>query len=144
MGFRIEKEKLTKKNIAILAIVLVLFLTSIIVLFNISKNSKNNYTASNDISKELVSDKTYKSLKISDIEIESNSSITHLMANIYNDSDTDFKACMVKFNFLTQDNTSLGTIATYLSDIKAKGYIRIDTVIDKKYRTAYTFKVEEN
>ena len=64
------------------------------------------------------------------------------MANVYNHGEA-FEDRMVNIVFLDQNGKELGKAPTYISAIEKGGAIRIDTVIDKKYAKAYTFKVEE-
>ncbi len=94
------------------------------------------------ISKELEKDKKFLDLTLEDIELAEEEELTHLMANVYNHGEA-FEDRMVNIVFLDQNGKELGKAPTYISAIEKGGAIRIDTVIDKKYAKAYTFKVEE-
>ena len=98
--------------------------------------------AEESVSEELLKNKTFQGLELRDIEIESTSSLTHLMANITNTVDTEFPAGMVDIVFLDSSNKEMGRVPTYIDAVAPKGEIRIDTVIDKNYKNAHTFKVE--
>ena len=98
--------------------------------------------AEENVSKELLKNKTFKGLELRDIEVESTSSLTHLMANITNTTDVEFPAGMVDIVFLDSSNKEMGRVPTYIDTVAPKGEIRIDTVIDKNYKNAHTFKVE--
>ena len=93
------------------------------------------------ISGELKKDKQFLDLTLKDIDIEEGEDITHLMANVYNHGET-FKDQMVNIVFLDKSGKELGKAPTYISEIEKDGALRIDTVIDKKYAKAYTFKIE--
>lgn len=93
------------------------------------------------ISNELKKDKKFLDLTLEDIDIEEGENIVHLMANVYNHGEA-FTDRMVDIVFLDKEGKELGRTPTYISEIEKDGAIRIDTVIDKKYAKAYTFKVE--
>lgn len=93
------------------------------------------------ISSELKKDKKFLDLSLQDIEIEEGENIVHLMANVYNHGEA-FADRMVDIVFLDKDGKEMGKAPTYISEIAKDGEIRIDTVIDRKYTKAYTFKIE--
>lgn len=92
------------------------------------------------ISSELKKDKKFLDLTLQDIDIEEGENIVHLMANIYNHGEA-FQDRMVDIVFLDQQGHELGKTPTYISSIEKDGAVRIDTVIDRSYAKAYTFKV---
>ncbi len=110
--------------------------------FNKGKEKPKTEVADENISQELLKEKKFQGLELKDIDVESTSSLTHLMANVTNTANEKFPAGMVDIVFLDKDQKEIGRTETYIDEVEPKGQIRIDTVIDKDYKSAYTFKVE--
>ncbi len=137
--------KPAQKMLFVVALVFVLMLVAFSGFVAFNKKVKNEETkgiAEENVSEELLKNKTYEGLELKDIEVESTSSLTHLMANITNTVDNEFPAGMVDIVFLDASGKEMGRVPTYIDTVAPKGEIRIDTVIDKNYKNAHTFKVE--
>lgn len=134
--------QITIRSTIVILITLVLFGGSF---FFVKYNNKPKEKTVSEvvISKEMLADKTYSNLDITNIEIEDTESLTHMMADVYNNSEQKFNAGMVKIVFQDKDSKEIGSIKAYISDVEAGDSVRIDVAIDKEFKTAYNFKIVE-
>lgn len=95
------------------------------------------------ISKELVKDKTYEGLTFKDIDIESRDKVTVLSANVVNNGETTFEEGIVNIVFYDANNEKIGSKEASMTSIPSKETIRIEVVIDEKYKSANTLKIEK-
>lgn len=140
MKFQFNKKNLIR-FLPILILTIVICVCVGIGIAFIQPRNKSDDKVEVGISSELQKEKKFLDLTLQDIEIEEGEHITHLMANVYNHGET-FADRMVDIVFLDREGKELGRTPTYISEIEGNGVIRIDTVIDKKFVKAYTFKVE--
>lgn len=140
MKFNFNKKNLIRFLPILILTVVICICVGVGIAF-IGPNHKNDDKVEVGISSELQKDKKFLNLTLQDIEIEEGEYITHLMANVYNHGEA-FSDQMVDIVFLDREGKELGRTPTYISAIEGNGVIRIDTVIDKKFVKAYTFKVE--
>lgn len=140
MKFKFNKRTLVRFLPILVLTVIICICVGVGIAF-IQPKDKNNDKVEVGISSELQKDKKFLDLTLQDIEIEEGEQITHLMANVYNHGEA-FADRMVDIVFLDREGKELGRTPTYISEIESNGAIRIDTVIEKKFVKAYTFKVE--
>lgn len=136
-----NSKKILKSVLPIVVLILAVVLCIGIGIKFVKPKEKKKEKVDFVISSELKKDKKFLDLTLQDIDIEEGENIVHLMANIYNHGEA-FADRMVDIVFLDQEGKELGKTPTYISSIEKDGAVRIDTVIDRKYAKAYTFKVE--
>ncbi len=134
--------KMNRKVKLLLPIISLVIIVILCVGVGIAIISLNNTNREIAVSNELKKNKKFLDLSIEDIEVEQGKNIVHLMANIYNHGDA-FSDKMVNIVFLDEKEKEIGRTPTYISSIEKNGSVRIDTVINKEFTKAYTFKVEE-
>lgn len=130
------------KNKKIIIAVAIIFIATILgtVTFNIVNSNKKGKIL---VSKALVEDKKYKSLKFSDIEVVQDDELNHIAINITNTSDNTFDQEYVNIIFRKKNNDIIDTIGVIIPETKGKQSSRIDMVVDKRILKSHTFTIEK-
>ena len=94
-------------------------------------------------SKALLEEKNFKRLKVKDIKLEEVKGTTNFSAKVENNTDEDFKSCIVVLIFINEDGTEYARLEGSIPDIpKGKSTI-LDASTTSDLTNAFDFRIEE-
>lgn len=137
----IRKKKINKKAICFLIIFILLLIAYTSYEFyqgQIEKNRKKE-----EISKKLLSNKTYKDLKLKNIRVNKQENNLDLYAEIENKSTDYHEEELVNLVFLSDSGKLVCSNTTSIPNIESKGSANWYVQMDTKCKSAYTFVIEK-
>lgn len=95
-------------------------------------------------SKALLEEKDFNGLKVKDIKLEEIKGTTNFTAKLENNTDEDFKSCIIVLIFINEDGTEYARLEGSIPDIpKGKSTI-LDASTTSDITNAFDFRIEEN
>ena len=147
-GRRFKRKKgNSNKKITILLVFIVLIGIGSIVYF--SKNNKNLETEESVekkvemTSSKLLEEKTYKEMKIKDINLKIDESASYFKCNLENVTDKKFEQEDVFFVFVKEDNSELARFKYQINVIESKTEEEINIITTNRLIDVYDFYIEE-
>ena len=94
-------------------------------------------------SKALLEEKNFKGLKVKDIKLEEINGTTNFTAKLENNTNEDFKSCIIVLIFTNEDGTEYARLEGSISDIpKGKSTI-LEASTTSDLTNAFDFRIEE-
>ena len=92
-----------------------------------------------NISEELIKEKVFQEMKITDIEIKKEDGIIYFSANIKNETDQNFEGRNVKIKFVDENNKPIANFKTKIEEIKPNEAINMQISTSMDIMNAYNF-----
>ena len=94
-------------------------------------------------SKALLEEKNFKGLKVKDIKLEEIRGTTNFSAKLENNTDDDFKSCIIVLIFMNEDGTEYAKLEGSISDIPRGKSAILDASTTSDLTNAFNFRIEE-
>lgn len=94
-------------------------------------------------SKALLEEKEFKGLKIKDIKLEEIKETTNFRAKLENNTDKDFKSCIIVLIFMNEDGTEYARLEGAIPDIPQGKSTILDASTTSDLTNAFDFRIEE-
>ena len=95
-----------------------------------------------NISEELIKEKVFQEMKITDIEIKKEDGIIYFSANIKNETDQNFEGRNVKIKFVDENNKPIANLKNKIEEIKPNEAINMQISTSMDIMNAYNFIIE--
>mgnify|MGYP003378713276 FL=1 len=94
-------------------------------------------------SKALLEEKNFKGLKVKDIKLEEIRGTTNFSAKLENNTDDDFKSCIIVLIFTNEDGTEYARLEGSIADIPKGKSTVLDASTTSDLTNAFDFRIEE-
>lgn len=94
-------------------------------------------------SKALLEEKNFKGLKVKDIKLEEIRGTTNFSAKLENNTDEDFKSCIIVLIFTNEDGTEYARLEGSIADIPKGKSTVLDASTTSDLTNAFDFRIEE-